>query len=199
MSDLFQHKAQGWDQRPGPQRNARCLADAVRTHLHPDLVIMDFGAGTGLVSAQIAPLVREVLAVDVSSAMLEQLSSRRDVEGKVTIVQHDLVQGALPTRVGLIVSAMALHHVEDTSALLRSFYEQLEPGGRVAIADIDREDGSFHGPGTPGVHHLGFERAPLIARFQQAGFSDVRIETLCEIPKNERIYTLFLLSAQKPA
>jgi 2-polyprenyl-3-methyl-5-hydroxy-6-metoxy-1,4-benzoquinol methylase len=48
------------------------------------------------------------------------------------------------TQFDLIMSAMALHHVKDTSTLINSFYEHLKPGAKAALADLDKEDGSFH-------------------------------------------------------
>jgi len=42
------------------------------------------------------------------------------------------------------MSAMTLHHVEDTTLLFQRFAEHLSDHGIVALADLDREDGSFH-------------------------------------------------------
>ncbi|NIV32583.1 MAG: methyltransferase domain-containing protein, partial [Anaerolineae bacterium] len=63
----------------------------------------------------------------------------------------------------LIVSAMALHHVEDTERLLQRFHQHLSPGGGIALADLDQEDGSFHPPEVEGVFHDGFDRTALEA------------------------------------
>lgn len=53
-----------------------------------------------------------------------------------------------------IISAMALHHIKDTQHLLRTFTSHLHPGGFIALADLDREDGSFHTHGNEGVFHF---------------------------------------------
>ena len=39
---------------------------------------------------------------------------------------------------------MAMHHVEDTAHFLKTLYDHLNPGGFIAVADLDKEDGSFH-------------------------------------------------------
>jgi len=74
MSDLFSDKARDWDSRPVPAQISegvsRALIDAIP--LSPALSVMDFGAGTGLVSSKLAAHVGHILAVDVSAAMLEQ-------------------------------------------------------------------------------------------------------------------------------
>jgi hypothetical protein len=36
------------------------------------------------------------------------------------------------------------HHVRDIGAMFRRFHEMVNPEGFIAIADLDKEDGSFH-------------------------------------------------------
>jgi|GEM_PF-5045000 len=58
--------------------------------LHDQMRVMDFGAGTGLISSQIAPLVKKIVAVDISEAMLNNLVSKPELHGKVEVVCQDL-------------------------------------------------------------------------------------------------------------
>jgi 2-polyprenyl-3-methyl-5-hydroxy-6-metoxy-1,4-benzoquinol methylase len=140
--------------------------------------------------------VAGISAVDVSDAMLEQLAAKPELQGKVEALCHDLTLEALDRRFDLIVSAMALHHVEDTALLLRRFAEHLNPGGGIALADLDAEDGSFHEPGTEGVYHQGFERESLAASLRAAGFEQIAFTTAHTITKDAgRSYTVFLLTA----
>lgn len=64
---------------------------------------------------------------------------------------------------------MALHHVEDSAALATRFADALEPRRFLALADLDRKDGSFHAPGTEGAHHAGLDRAELSGIFERTG------------------------------
>ena len=197
--DLFAHKAQEWDTRPLPVQISSgvfaALSEAVA--LTPDLSVLDFGAGTGLVATQIAPRVARLLAVDVSAAMLQQLASK-EVQGDLTIRCHDILEAPLGETVDLVVSAMALHHVQDTKALFAAFFDHLTPGGRVALADLDSEDGDFHPPGIEGVFHDGFDRADLAAIARSAGFVEPRFVTATEIHKDGKSYPIFLMTAAKP-
>lgn len=199
MSDLFSDKAQDWDTRPVPAQISegvyRALVDAVP--LSPGLTVLDFGAGTGLVCAKLAPHVGRVLAVDISAAMLEQLKKKPELAGKVDVYCQDLLEAPLAEKVDLVVSAMAMHHVQDTARLLASLHAHLKPGGRVALADLDAEDGSFHPPGTDGVFHSGFGREALGALLEGAGFRDVRFVTACEVQKEGRAYPVFLVTATR--
>lgn len=200
MSDLFQDKAADWDQRPVPLQISEGVFAALASSvaLHDRARVMDFGAGTGLLAGKLAPRVAEIVAVDVSPAMLEQLAKKPELAGKVETVCQDLVVTPLGRTVDLVVSAMAMHHVKDTRALARALFEHLEPGGGVALADLDAEDGSFHPPGTEGVYHHGFDREALGAMLRDAGFVDVNFVTACEVTKETRRYPIFLVTATRP-
>jgi predicted TPR repeat methyltransferase len=159
---------------------------------------MDFGAGTGLVAGRLAPHVGRLVAVDVSEAMLGKLAEKEALQGKVAVHCQDILEKPLDQKVDLVVSAMAMHHVEDTAALLKALYEHLEPGGRVALADLDTEPGDFHPPDVEGVFHHGFDRERFAALLEEAGFTKPTIVTACEVSKDERSYGVFLATATKP-
>lgn len=201
MSDLFADKAGAWDTQPVPAQISAGVGAALtaRVPLAPDLTVMDFGAGTGLLAGQLAPHVGRLIAVDISPAMLAQLAAKPELAGKAEVVCQDLLTAPLERTVDLVVSAMAMHHVADTEALLRALFAHLVPGGRVALADLDAEDGTFHPPGAEGVFHAGFDRAALTALAQAAGFVDVQVATACEVTKEARRYPIFLLTATRPA
>jgi 2-polyprenyl-3-methyl-5-hydroxy-6-metoxy-1,4-benzoquinol methylase len=201
MTDLFRDKAADWDARPVPAQISEGVFRAISStvSLGASLTVMDFGAGTGLIAGKIAPLVERVLAVDVSAAMLEQLAKKPELAGRVETFCQDILETPLDREVDLVVSAMAMHHVKDTGALLRALFAHVVPGGRIALADLDAEDGSFHPAGAAGVYHAGFDREALAALCKEAGFVDARFATACEVTKDERSYPIFLLTAAKPA
>ena len=93
----------------------------------------------------------------------------------MTAVRLDLVvDPPLPDPFDLAVSLLVLHHIADTGAALSAVRRLLRPGGRIALADLDVEDGSFHDADAEGIHHQGFERTRLIELTRAAGFTDVR-------------------------
>jgi len=199
MTDLFEDKAKDWDARPVPVQISQGVGAALRARvpLAADLRVMDFGAGTGLVCAQVAPHVGKVYAVDISAAMLGQLATKPELAGKVEIRCQDLLEQPLGHQVDLVVSAMAMHHVRDTAGLLRAFAAHLPPGGRVALADLDREDGTFHPPGAEGVFHHGFDRDALTAALTAAGFTDIEFGTATRVDRDQRGYDVFLVTATR--
>lgn len=159
--------------------------------------VLDFGAGTGLISAQIAPLVNRITAVDISRAMLDKLASKPELKGKVDTVCRDIMDDPLDAGFDLVASAMAMHHVEDTSRLIATFRAQLNDSGMVALADLDREDGSFHPPGTEGVYHFGFERDEIRELLENHGFEQVEFFTAHTIKGEDKDYPVFLVTATK--
>jgi 2-polyprenyl-3-methyl-5-hydroxy-6-metoxy-1,4-benzoquinol methylase len=64
----FDEKAAEWDANPARVALARAVVDSIRAAvpLRPDVRVLDFGAGTGLVSLGLLPFVGEVTAMDAS-------------------------------------------------------------------------------------------------------------------------------------
>src|SRR5210317_482305 len=123
MTDLFEAKAKDWDANDRRTKLAAAISASILDHvqLHERMSVLDFGAGTGLISTQIAPLVNRIVAVDISQAMLDKLEAKPELKGKVDTVCQDLLETPLEARFDLIVSAMAMHHVENTSKLIERF------------------------------------------------------------------------------
>ena len=158
---------------------------------------MDFGCGTGLVTLRLAPYLRSILAVDSSRGMLDRLDSKiqaAGVQNVRTIMAEQLLDEPSSARFNLITSAMTLHHIQDIVPLLYSFHAQLHPGGHVALADLEAEDGTFHEDPT-GVFHNGFSRERLAELLRLAGFSSISVCGVTEIPKGDRRFSVLLATA----
>jgi len=199
MADLFEEKAKDWDVNEMVLALSSAIGAAIKdqVELNETMHVMDFGAGTGLVTAQVAERVGKVTAVDVSQSMLDQLVAKEHLELKVDTVCQNILELPLDTKFDLIVSAMAMHHVEDTNALVRSFTEHLKPGARVALADLDAEDGTFHPVDAQGVYHAGFDRDEFQSILERYGFKDVNFVTAHTVNKEGKTYPIFLVTAAK--
>jgi len=199
MTDLFEAKAKDWDANDRRSKLASAIGSSMLEHvlLNEQMTVLDFGAGTGLVTAQIAPRVNRIVAADTSRAMLDKLDSKPELKEKVETVCQDLLENPLDLRFDLIVSAMTMHHVEDTSRLIQIFSEHLNDSGIVALADLDKEDGSFHPADTEGVFHFGFDRAELRTILESQGFEQVDFFTAHTINGEEKDYPIFLVTARR--
>lgn len=166
---------------------ARAVAETIINEVHPaaSQKSLDFGCGTGLVTLALAPLVGEMTAADSSPGMLEQLIAKLAASGianvRPVLLPHDGV-GELVDRFDLVVSSMTMHHIRDVAALIRSFHGMLAPHGRLCIADLATEDGSFHDDPT-GIQHHGFSVAEMEGWFTAAGFTSIRTVPVMEITK----------------
>ncbi|WP_371195923.1 class I SAM-dependent methyltransferase [Glaciecola sp. SC05] len=196
LNDYFATKAKEYEKNSTRVTNVANISQAIRKRItfSTGMKIMDFGSGTGLLLKQIAPLVKEITAIDVSESMMNQLVLQQDtIECELRPLILDLQHQDLDTQFDGIISSMTMHHIEDVPLLFKRLFDLLVPGGFIAIADIDTEDGSFHEQDT-GVHHHGFERDWIMQEVSNAGFSDIRIETASEIDKPQGLYSVFLLT-----
>ena len=194
----FDRKAASWDDEQKALR-ARRVADAIarRVPLSRETTVLEYGAGTGLLALALLGRVGRVTLADSSPGMLE-IARRKIVAGgleNASTLLLDLSRDPPPPeRFDVVCSLLTLHHVPDTDALLSDLASLLRTPGFVCLADLDTEDGSFHGPDAE--VHRGFDRADLAARMERAGFHDVHLEDAGEISREGkggvRTYPLFL-------
>lgn len=195
----FDTAAGTWDQEDRRVALARAVAAAVKAWAGSleGLDVLDFGCGTGLVALDLAAAGARVTGADSSKGMLRVFAAKAGEAG-LAARALDLGEdgaGALGGPYDLAASSMTLHHVADVPALLKRLRASLRPGGRVALADLDREDGSFHGEGAE-VAHLGFERDQMRAWLAEAGFREVEVRDLVVTQKEGREYPVFLATGQ---
>ena len=202
----FDQEAANWDQVPGRAKVAHDIAQSMikEITLMPDMDVLDFGCGTGLLTFALQPFVRSITGVDSSSGMLDvfQTKIKEQHLSNVKANYLDLDKGEVLTgSYHLIVSSMTLHHVKNISPLLKQFYSILLPAGLLAIADLDLDDGKFHS-NNEGVFHFGFDRNELLRILIDIGFLDVQHLTAAQIEKpvddgKSRLFTIFLITARK--
>jgi 2-polyprenyl-3-methyl-5-hydroxy-6-metoxy-1,4-benzoquinol methylase len=202
----FDKEAAQWDANPGRVMLANEVADAIIRESAPsrDMDVLDFGCGTGLVTLRLQPLVRTILGVDSSRGMLGVLEGKIRTQG-IENAQTRFVDfekgGRIEGGFHLLVSSMTLHHVPDTAGLFKQWHGLLLPGGLLCFADLDVEDGSFHGDDT-GVFHAGFDREQLKRHLLSAGFHDIRDTTAAKMMRDvegrgHKEFPVFLIIAKK--
>ncbi len=197
--DNFAHKSKSWDMNSKRVKNAKGIAELIVNNikLNRDMEIMDFGAGTGLLSYFISPFVKKIVAVDNSPSMLFEFENKcSEFSCETEVIEKDLSSDTLDRKFDGIISSMTIHHLEDTPALLSKLYDMLDNGGFIAIADLDNEDGSFHSDNT-GVFHYGFDRHLLAQHAKDVGFKDVAFSLANTISKPHADFTVFLMTATK--
>ena len=198
----FDERAREWD-TPERRERAEAVAAAIRENvpLTTTTRTIDIGAGTGLLGLALVDDIGDLVLAEPSEGMREVISEKLAASGRadVSAIPFDLEAGVAPgAPFDLAISLLVLHHVADTATALAVIRGLLASGGRIAIADLDTEDGTFHDADAEGIHHLGFDRPALGELARDAGFVDVDFRTATEIVGDDGTYPVFLLLGRNP-
>ena len=200
----FDERAKDWDANPKRVERAKVTAQAIREAipLRPGMSALELGCGTGLLSFALQPDFASITLADTSQGMLDVLADKIKAAGVDNMhpLLLDLASDPLPaSRFDVIYSLMTMHHIPDTDGTLRHCHALTAPGGHLCIADLEKEDGSFH-KSEPGFNgHNGFDRAQLQKKVEAAGFESVQFKIIFQVPKQidgvERSFPMFLMTA----
>jgi len=191
----FDEKAATWDDDPTKIERAEAVARGIRNAVALDgsTRMLEYGAGTGLVTQALRDSVGPVTLADTSTGMREVMRAKIAAGALPDAELWDVdlaTQPAPDDRFDLIVTVLTLHHIDDIDAVLAAFATLLSENGTLCVVDLDKEDGSFHGEGFHG--HSGFERAALADQLAVAGFSDVMFHDCHHIVHDGVEYPIFL-------
>jgi ubiquinone/menaquinone biosynthesis C-methylase UbiE len=114
------------------------VRERLRSFVDPrgDERVLDLGTGTGALAFAIAPLVREVVGVDVVPEMLEEAGRRAAEFPNVTFVEGDITQ--LPNDLGsfdLTACVRTFHHVARPELVVAQMTRSTLPGGLLLVVD----------------------------------------------------------------
>ena len=152
-AQLAARKADEWVATlEGPQRIATQKIGAVLSSLSlkPGMVVADIGAGSGLFSRPLAKAVApagKVYAVDIQQDLLDHIAQRAREENlrNIQTVLGEYDDPKLPERnVDLAFINDVLHHIQHRAVYLKALGTYIQPGGRIAIIEMDKND-----PKTP--------------------------------------------------
>ena len=193
----FDTEARSWDLDPKKTERAKAFAKEILEFIQfpPGAKAMEFGCGTGILSFQLKSSISEITLVDTSEGMLEVLEEK--IQASKLAHFHpllvNLLEEPLPNvRFDAIYTLMTMHHIRDIRSILDVFHQLLKPGAYFCMADLVKEDGSFHNdPNFDG--HNGFKHDELARLLQNAGFEEIKREK----EGKQEIYPLFMLIARK--
>jgi arsenite methyltransferase len=173
----FEKVADQWDNlRTGYFTEAVRDSAIAKAYLHPDMIVADVGAGTGFVSAGLAPLVKKVHVLDGSAAMLDV--ARKNLAQFDNLEFHAADGLALPlpdASQDAVFANMYLHHCPDPLASIKEMVRILRPGGRLIITDMDAHTHEWLKTEMSDIW-LGFEREQIRCWYDQAGLVNVILD-----------------------
>jgi ubiquinone/menaquinone biosynthesis C-methylase UbiE len=117
---------------------ASWLAERVRRFVEPrgDERALDAGTGTGALAFALAPLVREVVGVDLVPELLAEARSRAASFPNVEFVEGDVTKLPFDSASFDLAGAQSvLHHVARSELVVAELARVTRPGGTILIAD----------------------------------------------------------------
>jgi len=201
MDSYFDQASKAWDQNQYRHLRAQVVAQQIYQVLSSKQPkrILDFGCGTGLLGMHFLKASQQVVFADTSSGMLEEVQKKilasPGMRGKTLLLGPEKLEETFD----LVVSLMALHHIEDWKKSVRELAQVLEPGGILALCDLDTENGDFHKPEI--VPHQGFSRLEISDQLNLLGLEVFEVSTVFVNKKTvdgkEKDFPVFLIAARK--
>jgi ubiquinone/menaquinone biosynthesis C-methylase UbiE len=167
----------------------------------PGESVVDVGAGTGLITLDIAARVNpggRVVAVDPSAALLDHARSAAKAARLSEVFEAEVADGrALPFSDRSFDAAFChwvLLHVDPGSAIVRELKRVTQPGGRVMCVEMDWETAIVY-PGERALtrrilnfsndrHVEGWSGRRLTSLFKECGFDDVMVEPIVDVDQS---------------
>lgn len=199
----FDNKAKEWDLKPRRVLMATNTFNEIqkKVNLTEEMEVLDIGAGTGLLLLNFVDKVKHITGIDNSQGMLDMLNEKI-TQSKITNVSLNYFEAdtdkLLKDNYNLAISNMTFHHFIKPENFIKETYKSLKQGGKICIADLETEDGTFHNKeNLEGVHHFGFDKEKFKTWLEDANFKNISIETIFEIDKDGKKFPVFLAYGEK--
>ncbi len=203
-ADFWDRIAPKYSRQPiaDPESYARKLA-ATQGLMQPDMAVLELGCGTGSTALEHAPHVAQIVATDVSAAMIDIARGKAAQAGieNVSFQQAGVEDFEAPDgSFDMVLALNLLHLLPDRAAAMSRIHRLLKPGGYFVSSTVCLADRMwFLRPLIPVLQWVG--KAPYVSfvgsgtvlqEAASAGFEDLEHWT------HGRANSLFLI-ARKPA
>jgi ubiquinone/menaquinone biosynthesis C-methylase UbiE len=162
--------------------------------------LLDVGTGDGLIGREAQRRGAEVIFADISAALLEHL--RGEVDGTFALTRAEDLAEIADASVDVVTTRSVLIYVDDKASAFAAMRRVLRPGGRISLFEpinalmFPEPSGRFFGYDVSPVAELaarvsaslerseamvGFDDRDLLRFVEQAGFSQIHIETHADV------------------
>lgn len=154
------------------------------TDFNKNDLVLDVGTGTGVIAHALAPIVKEVIGLDISQDMLEH-SNWKDNK---FFIKRDILQPIFCNDIfDKITARMVFHHItENTQKAMDECYRVLKKGGKMVLSEgippIPEVKEDYAKIFELKEDRITFLEQDLIDLMKKAGFKNVK--TITHIMKN---------------
>ena len=183
--EFFDRVAQDWDEmREGYYSDDVRVGALAAAAVEKGKIAADIGAGTGFISQGLIEEGLQVIAVDQSEIILNEMKEKFARSSLIDYRVGNAQDIPIPDEtVDYAFANMCLHHVESPPDAIREMARILKPKGKLVITDADEHEFEF----LREEHHdrwLGFKRSDIRSWYLEAGLGEVSVESigsLCEV------------------
>ena len=186
MAQDWDGLAKNWESNPATEQFAQSVFEQLQQLTQLDgIKVLDFGCGTGQLSQRLSPMVKDIVALDASEAMIEELDKKElanvepvvDALSRCLVAQHPAFRGQFD----LVVASSVLAFVEDLDASLKISHSLLNHGGYFVHFDWIAES-----------EQDGFTLAKSKRALKDAGFTEVESQHVFDITSDGKTMSVLM-------
>ncbi|HGS5630531.1 TPA: class I SAM-dependent methyltransferase [Vibrio parahaemolyticus] len=186
MAQDWDGLAKNWESNPATEQFAQSVFAQLQQLTQLDgIKVLDFGCGTGRLSQLLSPIVKDIVALDASEAMIEELDKKEllNVEPVVDALSRGLVaqHPAFRGQFDLVVASSVLAFVDDVESSLDIAHSLLNEGGYFVHFDWVAES-----------EQDGFTLSRSENALSNAGFVDVEAKKVFDITSDGQAMSVLM-------
>ncbi|EIO3965560.1 class I SAM-dependent methyltransferase [Vibrio parahaemolyticus] len=186
MAQDWDGLAKNWESNPATEQFAQSVFAQLQQLTQLDgIKVLDFGCGTGQLSQLLSPMVKDIVALDASEAMIEELDKKEllNVEPVVDALSRGLVaqHPAFRGQFDLVVASSVLAFVDDVESSLDIAHSLLNEGGYFVHFDWVAES-----------EQDGFTLSRSENALSNAGFVDVEAKKVFDITSDGQTMSVLM-------
>jgi ubiquinone/menaquinone biosynthesis C-methylase UbiE len=180
------------------------IIEKIKGEFMPHDRLLEVGAGTGILTVQIAPLVAHVTCTDIAPEMLEKAKAKlADFDHVEYRVEKATVLSFEDNSFDVVLCCNVLHQMVDPDVAVGEFHRVLRPGGKLLAITLTMGDMSLWAKVRTGIQYaVRFGIPPASHSFKLSTFSQLIADAGFDIVESELVtqepFPTGYVSATKP-